>query len=232
MKPKALFVTGTGTDVGKTYISALIVKTLREAGLNAGYYKAALSGAERVNEKLIPGDAAAVARAAALTADPSSMVSYCYETAVSPHLAAKLEGNPVEMDQIRADFQKLSSQYDYLLMEGSGGIVCPIRYDDSCRILLEDVIHTLGLSSLIVADAGLGTLNATVLTIRSMRQNNLPVSGIFFNRFLAGDVMHEDNRRMVPALCGIDVSCCVEPDARRLAIGAEELAALFREINV
>lgn len=53
---KGLFVTGTGTDVGKTYVTALIVKKLREAGLNAGYYKAALSGAERVDGHLVPGD--------------------------------------------------------------------------------------------------------------------------------------------------------------------------------
>ncbi len=58
------------------------------------------------------------------------MVSYIYKTAVSPHLAAQREGNPVEMEKVQADFKAAQAKYDYLTMEGSGGIICPIRWDE------------------------------------------------------------------------------------------------------
>ena len=69
-KKKGIFITATGTDVGKTYVTALILKKLREASVNAGYYKAALSGAYRNAGELIPGDAAYVASISGLTVSP------------------------------------------------------------------------------------------------------------------------------------------------------------------
>ena len=98
---KGIFITATGTDIGKTYVTGLIVN----AGLNAGYYKAALSGAEIRNDEMIPGDAEFVAKTAGIPAKPADLVSYIYKEAVSPHLAALREGNPVEMDKIKADYQ-------------------------------------------------------------------------------------------------------------------------------
>ena len=174
-----LFITATGTDVGKTYVTGLLIKKLRQAGYNAGYYKAALSGAVRVGGSLIPGDADYVNREAELGASAKEMVPYIYENAVSPHLAAQIEGNPVEMKTVVDGFLRAAKQYDYLTMEGSGGIVCPIRYDGpksgEVKIFLEDLIRELNLPSVIVADAGLGTINATVLTAEYMRNRNLEV---------------------------------------------------------
>ena len=86
---KALFITGTGTDIGKTYVTGLIVKKLRDAGLNGGYYKAALSGAdEDENGNLLPGDALFVKEMAGIDEQTENLVSYIYKEAVSPHLAA------------------------------------------------------------------------------------------------------------------------------------------------
>ena len=161
---KKIFITATGTDIGKTFITALIVKKLRDAGYNAGYYKAALSGAEITENGLIPGDAYYVNKVANINETMNNLVSYVYKEAVSPHLASKIEGNPVEMNKVVEAFNNALSKYDYLTMEGSGGIVCPIRYDNK-KIMLEDIIKELGLSTIIIADAGLGTINYVVLTI-------------------------------------------------------------------
>lgn len=206
---KTLFITGTGTDVGKTYVTALIVKRLRDMGINAGYYKAALSGAEEKDGRLIPGDAEFVCKASGIKESAESLVSYIYKTPVSPHLAARLEGEQVRMEKIREDFCKISQKYDYVTMEGSGGIVCPIRYDGK-KILLEDIIKELSLPALIIADAGLGTINSVVLTVEYMRLKDIPISGIILNRFHGGDVMEEDNKEMIKALTGIEVLGTVE----------------------
>ena len=99
---KALFVTGTGTDVGKTYVTALMVKKLAESGENAAYYKAAMSGNRRRSDgSLIPGDAMFVQQTAGLSQPLGEMCPYVYEHAWSPHLAARYEGNPPELPVIR-----------------------------------------------------------------------------------------------------------------------------------
>lgn len=94
---KALFITGTGTDIGKTYVTGLIVKRLRDAGKNAGYYKAALSGAVRAEDgSLLPGDALHVNKVASIGETIPNLVSYIYEEAVSPHLAARRANEPID----------------------------------------------------------------------------------------------------------------------------------------
>ncbi len=86
---KSIFVTATGTDVGKTYISGLLVKKMRDLNFNCGYYKPALSGAIRQEDgSLLPGDCDFVVRTSGLNVKPEDCVTYCFEEAVSPHLAA------------------------------------------------------------------------------------------------------------------------------------------------
>lgn len=93
---KGLFITGTDTDIGKTYVTALIVKTMRQAGYDAGYYKAAISGAPTV----AASDAGFVNQFADINEPEDMILSYLYQHAVSPHLAAKLEGHPLEKEVI------------------------------------------------------------------------------------------------------------------------------------
>ena len=101
---KNIFITGIGTDVGKTYISALIVKYLKDLGYKSSYYKAAVSGNEKEKGRLIAGDAKFVCETANLNEDPNELVSYIYEEAISPHLAAMRENNPPKMEKIKEDF--------------------------------------------------------------------------------------------------------------------------------
>lgn len=110
---------------------------------------------------------------------------------------------------------------------GSGGILCPIRYDGE-KILLEDVIKTLNLSCLLVADAGLGTINSVVLTAEYMRARNIPIVGMIFNRFHPGNVMEEDNIRMCQELTGLKTLACVREGDRELRMDAEALKSLYR----
>ena len=225
---KCLFITGTGTDIGKTYVTGLIVKKLRDAGRKAGYYKAALSGAEPdAAGQLQPGDALFVNEMAGIGERIEHLVSYVYREAVSPHLAAKLNQQPIDFDKVEADFQWAKAHYDYLTMEGSGGIICPLRWDEKQHVILDDLVKRLGLSVLIVADAGLGTINSAVLTIEHLQAREIPIQGIILNNFHPGDVMEEDNLQMVEAMTGIKVIATVKKGDQELAIDAETLAALY-----
>lgn len=223
---KGIFVTATGTDAGKTFVTALLVKKLREAGLNAGYYKAALSGAQRENGKLVPGDADYVKRIAGVDTPLEKMVSYVYETAVSPHLASELEGNPVELDRVKEDYKAACSLHDYITVEGSGGILCPIRRG---TYMMEDLIKAMGLGVLIVAPAGLGTINDVILTVEYARSRDIPVKGVILNWFHQGDTMEEDNRSFIEEYTGVPVVACVKEGEEDIAMKADALAALYQE---
>ena len=225
---KALFITGTGTDIGKTYVTGLIVKRLRDAGLRASYYKAALSGAEiGADGTLLPGDALHVARAANLAAEEAT-VSYIYRDAVSPHLAAQIENRPMDFDVVERDYRMAKERTDYLTVEGSGGIICPLRWDAEQHVILDDLVLRLGLSALVIADAGLGTINAAVLTAEHLKMRGISLKGFVFNNW-AGGVMQEDNVKMVEALTGARVLACVERGAADLPMAADALAALYEE---
>ncbi len=224
---KNLFITGTATDVGKTYIAGLIVKKLIERQKRAGYFKAAMSGNERDGDgSLIPGDALFIKNAAGSTQPLDEMCPYVYEHAYSPHLASRLEGNPLCMDVVKKRFQAVCGAYDYVTVEGSGGILCPLRFDKE-KIMLEDIIKTLGLSCLLVADAGLGTINSVVLTAEYMRSKQIPLKGIIVNRFHPGNILEEDNLKMCEQLTGLRVLSCVKEGETDLDIDIETLTSLY-----
>lgn len=198
---KTIFITATGTDIGKTYVSGLIAKHIKDKGLNIGYYKAALSGSNDIKDS----DAWYVKQQADLLDSYDEMVSYTYKHAYSPHLAAQIEGNPPDIKIIKNAYKDISKKHDYMIVEGSGGIICPIRYDNNQKIFLEDIIKELNIPSLIIADAGLGTINSTVLTIEYMRSKNLKINGVILNRFEMANKMHEDNKKMIEEMTGIKI---------------------------
>lgn len=222
---KGLFVLGTGTDIGKTYVTGLILKYLRDNDYNASYFKAALSGAIKdADGNVIPGDAVEVLSMAGLEEDTSFLVPYIYETAVSPHLASQIEGNPVSMEVVKSSYESVCEKYDYIVMEGSGGIVCPIRYDienPSSNIMLEDIIKELDLNVVLIADAGLGTINSIVTTVEYLKNRDILVCGILMNNY-KDCPMEIDNVKMVEDLCGVDVIAKIYKNDKNLSLDVDE----------
>ncbi|NBH34199.1 dethiobiotin synthase [Clostridiaceae bacterium] len=226
---RTVFITGTGTDVGKTYVAGLMVKKLKESGWSAGYYKAAMSGNDRrADGSLIPGDGDFVKRISGISQPLQEMCPYVYETAVSPHLASRIEGNQVRMERVFEGLKRVCQTYDYVTMEGSGGILCPICVDER-KIWLEDIVKACGLGCVMVADAGLGTINQVGLTAFYMKEKKIPLRGIIFNHFQPGNQLHEDNLNMCEAVTGVKVVACVREGDRELNISPELLKALYKE---
>ena len=219
---KGLFITGTDTDVGKTYVTALLVKTLRKAGFDVGYYKAAISGAPTVAES----DAGFVNRFAGINEPEEMILSYLYQNAVSPHLAARIEGNPVEKEVILKAWERVTKAYPYVTMEGSGGIMCPIRHDEKAVYYLEDIIRWLHLPVLVVANAGLGTINHVVTTCEYIKNRHIPVKGILLNHWKGG-IMEEDNVKMIEEITGVKVLAKIRDGDSLLDIDAGEIISLY-----
>lgn len=222
---KGLFITGTDTDIGKTYVTALLVKTMRQNGYDTGYYKAAVSGAPTV----AASDAGFVNEFARIHEPEDMLLSYLYQHAVSPHLAARLEGHPLEKDVILAAWKRVTEAYPYVTMEGSGGIVCPIRHDEKAVYYLSDIISWLHLPVLVIADAGLGTINHVVTTCEYITHRNIPIRGIILNNWKGG-VMEEDNVKMIEEITGVSVIAKVAKGDEILHCDPKVLEGLHQEV--
>ena len=224
-KPKGLYILGTGTDVGKTYITALWLKRLREAGHDVAYYKAAVSGAPSITES----DAGYVKEVAGLSQADDTLLSYVFDEAVSPHLAARHEGKVIDRTVVNKNFCHVARAHAYTTVEGSGGIICPLHVTDTELYMLEDVVKDLSLPTIVVATAALGTINSTVLTIHYLQSKGIPVKGIIVNHY-TGTPMEEDNCVMIERLTGIPVLDRVGPGETSLHMDVDTMLSCYEEI--
>ena len=224
---KNIFVTATGTDVGKTFVSALIVKKMRELNLNCGYYKPVLSGAEIINGNLFAGDCEYVKKIAGLDGKAIDFSSYIFKPALSPHLASQIENNPIKLDKIKSDFMGKSKHNDYTVVEGAGGIVCPMDLSKEEPFLIKDIIKGLGLDVIVISSAELGSINSAVLTVEYAKQHNIDVRGIILNHYNENDNMQADNKLQIERLTGVPVIACVKTDDNDLLINEKTLVSLF-----
>lgn len=225
---KCLFISGTGTDVGKTFISALVVKCLRDAGYNAGYYKVAASGVDLDSDgKLIGGDPIYVNDFAQIGETAENLVSYVYAQPVSPHLAARMNMREPDFTVIKRDFERAKAKYEYLVVEGSGGIICPLRWDDKYHLMLLDIVSAFNLPILLVADAGLGTLNSTFLTVDYLRNNDFNIAAIVLNHFKE-EPMELDNLAMIEEMTNLPVLAKIKFGDDKLNVDIKNLIHLFQ----
>lgn len=206
---KGVFIVGTDTDVGKTIVTAGLMHVLRSNGYNATYFKAALSGAFEIDNELIPGDTDLVCKVSKLEEVYENITPYVYKTPVSPHLAAILENRPIDLAVIRDKYDYLKKKYDYIIAEGSGGIVCPLMDDERGLYTLENLIKDLNMSVIIVARAGLGTINHTVLTIKYIEALGINIKGIIINNYIE-NVLCDDNIKIIEKLTKVPVLAKLE----------------------
>ncbi|MEE3745023.1 dethiobiotin synthase [Campylobacter porcelli] len=222
---KKIFITGTGTDVGKSYISALVVKKMREFGLNVGYFKPVSSG-NLADDEIIPLDVKFVRDFAKIELSYSQMSAYNFIKPYSPHLSAKNENKSVNMDTIISKLNNLDEICDFMVVEGAGGVICPLRYDDE-KIMLLDLIKALNLSVIIVSDAALGAINQTGLTSFYLRQNGVDIKGVVLNNFDENCPICVDNKKMINELFGLKILSCVKRDELSLDISKDEILNIF-----
>ena len=201
---KGVFIVGTDTDVGKTIVTAGIMHVLRSNGYNATYFKAALSGAFEVGNKLVPGDTNIACKVSNLKEAYENITPYVYKAEVSPHLAAKLENNHIQIELIKEKYDYLKGKYDYIIAEGSGGIVCPLIDDERGLYTLENLIKDLNMSVVIVARAGVGTINHTVLTVKYIESIGISIKGIIINNYI-DNIICNDNIKMIEKLTKVHI---------------------------
>jgi len=179
-KIPGLFIVGTDTNVGKTYVGAMIARSLKAAGHRVGVYKPAASGCRRVGDRLVCDDALLLWNAAGQPGDLDRVCPQCFEAPLAPHLAARAEGKEVNRKFLRDGLDYWLSCSDVVLVEGVGGLLSPL--DDNDYVV--DLAHDFGFPLVVVARNALGTINHTLLTLHAAHTfyNGLNVAGIILNQ--------------------------------------------------
>lgn len=208
---QGLFITGTGTDVGKTVVTAGLLRNLCRRGRRAIVMKPFQTGCSRdaAGQWMAP-DLLFSLRVAGLEPAPEEqalLCPYAYEPACSPHLAARMAGDRPEISRVVCAAQTLGRQYEIILAEGAGGIMVPINE----RELMLDLMLQLGWPVLLVARGGLGTLNETLLSVRCLRSAGLTCVGVVVceTERCEEDFIRRDNLLAMQQFGEIDVIGCI-----------------------
>ncbi len=228
-KNAAVFITGTDTSVGKTYVSALLLDYLLGHGIDVSYQKWVSTGDDQRAEDL--DHCLATSRLPYEDAEIASHVPYRFKLPASPHLAAEQEGREVDPNRIITSYQHLRAAHDLLIVEGVGGLHVPLTR----KLLLADLLAKLAIPTLIVARTGLGTINHTLLTIEALRSRNLSILGVIFSDSSEdeNELLAADNRQTIAQMADVEIfgrlQWCEDIDQAKeqfAQIGAEILPQL------
>lgn len=181
---RGLFITGTDTEIGKTYVAALVARALAAAGHRVGVYKPAASGCGRQDGKLVADDAVQLWKAAGGPGTLEEVCPQCFAAAKAPHLAAADEGKTLDADLLRRGLDIWRDRSDVVVVEGAGGLLSPLGSDE----FVADLAYDFGFPLLVVADNRLGVINHVLQTLVAAAtfRHGLTVAGIVLNQTTAG----------------------------------------------
>lgn len=195
-----LFIAGTDTGVGKTYVGALIARSLAAAGRRVGVYKPTASGCLWQDGSLVSEDAVALWEAAGRPGDLEHVCPQRFAAPLAPHLAAQAEGKRLDADLLRRGIEYWRERSEIVLVEGVGGLMSPLGEDE----YVADLAEEFGFPLVVVSRNVLGTLNQTLQTlmVAAVFREGIPVAGVVLNHSSppsADDVSLATNRRELAA---------------------------------
>jgi dethiobiotin synthetase len=214
-----IFVTGTGTEIGKTVVAAVLARSIADHGASVAVFKPALTGmdefpdydeAAAIAAVAADGEASfanlpdhAILRAAARSSQTDDEIApYRFDPPMSPHLAAGLAGVEIDPDRVMRAAREAADGVDAIVCEGAGGLLVPLAPSWTMRSCAVE----LGYPLVVVAPPGLGTINHTLLTIESARSVGLKIAAVVLNPWPEDPTPIEaDNRETIAALSGAPV---------------------------
>ena len=196
---KGIYIIGTDTEVGKTVVSAGLMHLLLAEKHLSAYFKPVASGAIVINGITEAIDAVFVRTASGFIEKRENITPFVFKNEMAPHLASRLEQKPIDVDLIKDRLQYLKGRYEWIIAEGAGGLAVPLNDEGYMQY---DLIRELGFSCLLVARAGLGTINHTLLTMHFARSVGLKIKGIIINNS-ARSLLERDNVETIAKLAGV-----------------------------
>ena len=231
---RGFFITGTDTGVGKTIITAALIKAAKFLGLSAcgmkpietgclkSKFKVKSSKLKVKEEVLIPSDGMFLKEIAGMNDSIDLVTPIRFKNPLAPFPASEIEDVPVEIDKIKKAYSKLSKKYDAFFIEGIGGLLVPIKKDYTVLDLARD----FGLPIIVVARPGLGTINHTMLTVNYAIKEGLSVAGIIINHGqpTENSIAEETNPYVIRQISTVPV-LGIFPHLKELDAGTIEEAA-------
>lgn len=190
---KGIFITATDTEAGKTYISCKIAEELVKMGIKAGVMKPFASGSRSDAIKLI--------KASGVKDKIEKVNPVYFKYPLAPYSSALLEKLKVDLSLVWKSYKVLSKKYEFMIVEGIGGLVVPIKKDYSVL----DLIKGFKLPVLVAAKPGLGTVNHTVLTVQKLQQNKIKVLGIILSGKRKNTISERTNPQIIRTLTKLPV---------------------------
>ena len=175
--PQGLFITGTDTEVGKTVVARLIVRSLVATGVRVAVMKPVAAGSAMTSAGPRNDDALGLMADSNVVMPYATVNPYCLPAPVSPHLAAREVGVTIELPRLMESFAALSAAADYVIVEGAGGWFAPLNDEQ----FIADLAAALGLPVLLVVGLRLGCLNHALLSVAAIRQRGLILGGWIAN---------------------------------------------------
>jgi dethiobiotin synthetase len=212
--PRGLFITGTGTGVGKTHVAALVARALRSAGREVGVYKPVASGCELRDGRFVSPDAMTLWETAGRPGTLEKVCPQMFAAPLAPHLASRAEGRRVDSHLLRAGLEHWRSISEIVVVEGAGGLMSPISDVDYNA----DLAAEFGYPLVVVAANQLGTINATLQTLISTSafRDGLRVAGIVLNwpKPAADDPSTASNRDELVQRCSAPLLAEIKHDGQ------------------
>ena len=178
---KSFFITGTDTDVGKTYITAGLAVTLRKMGLDIGVMKPFAAGTAQ--KKGFKSEDIEILSKAAQVNDPENLINpQFFKISASPYTVWKKLKIKPKVPTILSSFKKLSKLHETILVEGMGGVMTPILKDYYITNLIKD----MKIPAILVTRSKVGTVNHTIMTVKMCEKYKIPIKGIIINNFDRG----------------------------------------------
>jgi dethiobiotin synthetase len=198
---RGVFVTGTGTGVGKTVVAAAIAAAARARGERVAAHKPVLTGLDEPTQAGWPRDHELLASVTGQT--PDDVGPLRFGPPVSPHLAAALGGGELDAEQLVERARAAAASCDLVVVEGVGGLLVPFRAGFAVR----DLAVALGLPLVVAAQAGLGTINHTLLTLEAARAAGLAIAGVVLTPWPADPSdMERSNRATIEEAGAVEVA--------------------------
>ena len=200
---KAVFICGTDTGVGKTYVAGKLYKELLDQGVSAVTQKWVQTGSKGFS----PDIAQHLKMAGKTRKDVKDILPlvnpYSFKFASSPHLAARLEKKKIDVRKIKYSFKKLSKMFGFVIVEGAGGALVPLNE----RTLMIDVVKELKMPVIIVAANKLGAINQTLMTIEVLKKRGVRILGVIFNNIdrKTDKKILRDNIKTVEKITGLRI---------------------------
>jgi dethiobiotin synthetase len=216
---RGIFVTGTGTGVGKSVVAAALCAALAARGERVAAFKPAVTGLDEPAGEW-PRDHELLADAAGAGQSPAEVAPHRFGPPLSPHYAAELAGETIEPALLVAAVRGAGRGADAVVCEGVGGLLVPI----TPGYLVRDLAVDLGLPLVVAARTGLGTINHTLLTVESARAAGLAVAGVVMTPWTSRPAPIEtSNRATIERLGGVPVSGLPPTNPGSLAAAARAL---------